>query len=97
MGCKAFLPLLIGEIDLRSDKFFVGLGWFLTTGAINDWRDDALQFLKYILLRYWNLLLIAFVVKAVTAALQFTGLHASIGTFIYHWRTGIEHGSTHSA
>ena len=43
MGRQAFLPLLIGEIDIGSDKLVVWLGRFLRSRTGNHGREDILK------------------------------------------------------
>ena len=43
MRRQAFLPFLIGEIDIGGDEVFVGLGCFLWSRAGDYRREDVLQ------------------------------------------------------
>ena len=99
MGGQAFLPFLIGKIDRRGNQLLVGLCRLFASGLACQRGDDGLQILQYVLLGRERLLLLlmAFIIEAITARLEFSGFHASVGAFCHHGRSCIEKLSAYSA
>ena len=86
MGRQAFLPLLIGEIDIGSDEFVVWLGRFLRSRTGNHGWKDILKVFQWVL-HCWCFLP-TFVIVAVAATFEFARAQTSVGMFGYHGDTG---------
>ena len=86
MGRQAFLPLLIGEIDIRCDEVFVWLGRFLRSRTGNHGWKDILQVFQRVL--YCWCFLPTFIIVAVAATFEFAWTQTSVGMFGYHGDTG---------
>ena len=96
MACQHLLPFLVGEIDIGGDGFLIwdsGCGRSL---RLFDRGYHRLQFGKHVFLRH-GCGVVALVIEAVAAGLQFSGLHAPVGAVRHHRCAGIVELSSDAA